>query len=189
MSTTGTKGRRKRLSRNDWLQHAMETLRSEGVGGLQVEPLAKSLGVTAGSFYWHFKDRQNLLDAVLDHWTERMVTALNEHAPKFPGDPKTRLLSLIEEIELQDRGRYELAVRVWAFTDKRAQRAVKTVDRKRLDYVGGMFREMGFQGDDAVVRARLMMCYQIAEPGVTPRATNDERADHRKIRHGILTNA
>jgi len=186
---TGSKGssRRKRLSRSDWVSHALETVRTRGAGGLQVEPLAKSLGVTAGSFYWHFKDRRDLVDAVLKHWVESMTAALKEHAATSTGTPEARLLSLLHEIELQDRGRFELAMRAWAHSDSKIARAVRQLDRKRLDYVRGLFREMNFDDRQAEIRSRMMIYYQIAEAGFSMRGTPNERTEYVRLRHAVLT--
>ena len=61
---------RTQLDRNDWIEAAIEVLADQGVAGLRVEVLAKNFGVTNGSFYWHFNDRQDLLNAVLQEWKE-----------------------------------------------------------------------------------------------------------------------
>jgi AcrR family transcriptional regulator len=135
----------KRLHREDWLNHALETLDKQGVEGLYVEPLARSLGVTPGSFYWHFEDRQAMLDAVADHVSRYMLEAMSRSAESTEGSPANRLLSLMEEISLQDRGRYEKAVRGWASTDPKIMKIVKEVDQKRLGYMTRAFEEIGFE--------------------------------------------
>ena len=59
-----------RLNRGAWLREALEVLRESGIDHVKVEPLAKRLGVTKGSFYWHFKDRADLLRALPEHWAK-----------------------------------------------------------------------------------------------------------------------
>ena len=70
----------KRLDRNAWLSEAMEVLRESGVDHVKVEPLAKRLGVTKGSFYWHFKDRPDLLRALPEYWVESQTEPVLAHA-------------------------------------------------------------------------------------------------------------
>ena len=123
-----------RLHREDWLAHALEALRCEGISGLRVEPLARSLGVTTGSFYWHFKDRRDLLESVLTHWTELMTDAIEERR-LISEDPKLRLTRLLRDITIEERNRYDLAVRNWATFDEMAQSAVRKVDECRLSAV------------------------------------------------------
>ena len=95
----------------------MDALLLEGVEGIHVEPLARRLGVTKGSFYWHFKDRQELLNSVVEYWTTRMVDAVRAHET-LTGSASERLLKVMEEITQQDRGRYEAAMRMWASSDQ-----------------------------------------------------------------------
>ena len=66
------------LTKDDWLGEAMELLRSQGVGGVRILTLAKSLQVSRGSFYWHFRDRRDLLDHMLDWWDRQMTDTVIE---------------------------------------------------------------------------------------------------------------
>jgi AcrR family transcriptional regulator len=67
---------RPRLSRERWEDGALEAIAEEGLSGLAIEPLARRLGVTKGSFYWHFDDRESLLEAALSRWERRSVDAI-----------------------------------------------------------------------------------------------------------------
>ncbi len=176
----------KRLSREEWIAHALETLQKEGVWGLRVEPLARSLGVTPGSFYWHFKDHQDLLDSVRDWWAQQMTDAVRRHAVEEPGDPGQRLLSIMEEITREDRVRFETAIRNWAATDPLVQRAVRHVDRIRLDYLRQLFEEMGFEGIEGEIRARMVVFCQLGEASFTLKVGEQERLEFARRRHAIL---
>ena len=68
---------RVQLDRENWIESATDVLAREGLGGLRIEVLAKRCGVTKGSFYWHFKDRQDLLTAILEHWQEGRIRDLS----------------------------------------------------------------------------------------------------------------
>jgi AcrR family transcriptional regulator len=176
----------KRLHREDWLQHALETLRREGVSGLRVEPLAKSLGVTTGSFYWHFKDRGELLAKVLEHWAERMTGAVARRMGSSD-PPKEQLRTLLIEITREERNRYETAMRNWASFDTAAKKAVRMVDECRLAYVVGLFLQMGCPREQAERRSRMLACYQIGEAGFSIRESMQRRVQQAELLFELLT--
>ena len=75
-------GKRPRLAPEDWIVAAVEALRRDGARGLRVASLARRLGVTPGSFYWHFRDREQFRDRILEHWTRRMIAAAADAAER-----------------------------------------------------------------------------------------------------------
>ena len=174
-----------RLHREDWLAHALEALRCEGISGLRVEPLARSLGVTTGSFYWHFKDRRDLLESVLTHWTELMTDAIEERR-LISEDPKLRLTRLLRDITIEERNRYDLAVRNWATFDEMAQSAVRKVDECRLDFCMDLFLGLGFSQAEAEVRSRMLMFYQVGEVGFSIPDSIEKRLEYVDRRIDIL---
>ena len=179
-------GQAKRLHREDWLQHALETLRREGVTGLRVEPLARSLGVTTGSFYWHFKDRNELLTRVLEHWRDRMTAAVAKRMGSSEA-PKEQLRCLLIEITREERNRYETAMRNWASFDVAARKAVRTVDECRMAYVIGLFLQMGCPREQAELRSRMLVCYQVGEAGFSIRESMEQRLHQAELRFELLT--
>lgn len=180
------RSRNTRLHQDDWLLHALETLRRRGVSGLRVEPLARSLGVTTGSFYWHFKDRQDLLDRLLEHWTDTMTAAIAERKERQDG-AGAQLASLLEEVTREDWNRFEIAIRSWAIWDPSARRAVRTVDECRLAYVEGLFRELGFSHEQAEIRAYMLIFYQVGEAGFSIQHSLERRLELAQKRLEILT--
>jgi AcrR family transcriptional regulator len=88
------KARRDSLGRADWVEAALDALARGGLAAVAVEPLAKELQATKGSFYWHFADRNALLEATLERWerrdTELVIAALDE-----TDDVPTRLRKLL----------------------------------------------------------------------------------------------
>ena len=118
---------RTQLDRNNWVEAAIDVLAKEGVTGLRVEVLAKRCGVTKGSFYWHFKDRQDLLEAVLEDWKEGRIRDIEKTTNVAPGQEREQLHYAIE-VYGASRNRkgmsIELAVRDWARHDKLAASVV-----------------------------------------------------------------
>ena len=135
---------REQLSRDDWLQAALETMRSAGVDGVKVAPLARRLGVTTGSFYWHFKNRRELLEALLDYWERTMTYLPIEEAKRFEGSPNDRILFLMKQVMAGDLAGYDLPIWLWAQSDGGARRAFQRALKKRFAFCAGMFRRAGF---------------------------------------------
>lgn len=142
------------LSAHDWLDAGLKALSASGFTALKAEPLAKTLGVSRGSFYWHFADLNAFHAAVLDHWrdvaAERIIADLE--TPAIGEAPLLRLLRRA----FSGRLALEKAVRSWATFDTRARAAVQAIDRRRLDYVAGMLRGTGLPADVAEVRAQIL---------------------------------
>ena len=112
-----TKEKSKRLSREDWLAAALEVLYGEGVGKVSIVRIARDLGVTSGSFYWHFKDRNDLLRSLLSFWVRTQTEAIFEEVEQSEGTPSELLFKLMEILTLGEQARYEVAVRAWAGFD------------------------------------------------------------------------
>lgn len=137
----------------------MEMLRTRGIGGVRVLPLAKQLRVSRGSFYWHFENLQDLRHSMLDWWDREMTDSVIEYANAADGGAQERLIAVGQDVLTADRNRYDLAVRSWAQGDKKVQKVVRRVIRKRLDYVTNIFREAGFSPAEARARGELMAVY------------------------------
>jgi AcrR family transcriptional regulator len=178
----------KRLDRYDWLVQGIETLRHSGIDGVCIEPMARSLGVTKGSFYWHFKDRGDFLDRLLEYWETEMTDKIAEHVAHTRGEPGKQLLALLEHIVNEEINLYDTAVRAWALYDARAAKVVRRVDERRLSYACQLFVDMGFSPEQADVRSRLSYFYVVGEySAIVPEPTREERLVHVRLRHQLLT--
>jgi len=167
--------KKKTLTKDDWLRAAMEMLRTRGIGGVRVLPLAKELSVSRGSFYWHFEDLQDLKDSMLDWWDRELTDPVIELAGAIGGSAQKRLLAVGEDVLTADRGRYEWAIRSWAEDDKKAAKVLRRVVRKRLDLITGLFADAGFSPAEARSRAEIMAVYLMSEQAVLMDASLKDR--------------
>lgn len=142
------------LSREAWIETAFAVLVERGVDAVRVQPLAHSLKVTRGSFYWHFSDLSDLLRALLDKWFDLSTSAVITGIEADGGLASARLLRLLEACASDD-GRIELAMRNWARTDDLARKALQRVDEVRTDYLKKLILEMGLAPDDAQAMASI----------------------------------
>jgi AcrR family transcriptional regulator len=142
------------LSAQDWLELGLKTLATQGFAALKAEPLAKAMGVSRGSFYWHFEDIGAFHAAILKIWREVAAEAIiaNVEAASDDADPLTVLLRRV----FSERLALERAVRSWAAFDGAAKAAVQAIDRRRLDYVEGLIRARGVGRDVAQTRAQIL---------------------------------
>lgn len=109
---------------------------------MRVEALAKKLDISKGSFYWHFRDRDDLLAAILDEWQERQSDWNRGNAGAQ--SPVERWTSLFEIFGRAGYASFELAISAWARQDANVARRVAEAERKRIAYISGIFREIGF---------------------------------------------
>ena len=142
----------KRLGKQEWIDAALAALAEHGVDAVRVERLAEALGVTKGSFYWHFADRDALLAAILDAWRDRATNDIITLVESLGGDARARLRTLGLTVFNAD-GRLDRQVRAWAANDPMARAAQDAVDRRRVGYVEQLFRELGLTPAEAAARA------------------------------------
>ena len=159
-----------------WSEAALDALAVRGIDGVRVEVLATALGVTKGSFYWHFKDRDALFELMLADWRKRATLRLIERLDRgnpLPADRLRRLLRLPITGERSARAAdVELAVRLWGRSDLRARAALEEVDRLRLRYIAGLIEQHGTPPDEANARAVIAYAYmRVAATLVAPADT------------------
>ena len=133
----------KRLNRDDWLREAL-TLLETGVENVKVAPLAADMGVTTGSFYWHFENRGELLESLLSYWERELTDSAIYAAKQYIGSPTDRILFLMESVTAGNLARYDLSIWLWAQSDINARRIFKRVLKKRFSFAAWMFSEAGF---------------------------------------------
>lgn len=131
------------LRPEDWIHAAVGRLSREGVDSVRVEVLARDLAVSKGSFYWHFRDREELLAALLSQW-ESAESAWIDAAIRDGASAAARWARLVERCANPERGKLEAALRSWARREDRVAIQVSTIERKRAGYIASVMREVGF---------------------------------------------
>lgn len=152
--------KRPRLDRTAWVSAALEVLAKEGIDGVRIEVLATRLGVTKGSFYWHFKDRPALYAAMLDHWRQQVVVQIMDRL-KAIEDPQERYRCMMRLPSDKSPPNFdlELAVRLWARRDPGARAALAEADDLRIDFIAEVIVAAGAPVETARGRAVLIFAY------------------------------
>jgi len=155
MNTRGRKG----ISKAQWLDAALEELACHSVSAISIESIARKLGITKSGFYWHFKDRNDLLSELLAFWAHEMTEVVTDNPELAKLEPKERLFKTAEIILDNDLVRYEIGIRQWALNDDAAAKAVRAVNKARLEYSRQAFLDYGFSDHEAEVRGMMYCVY------------------------------
>lgn len=152
-----------RVTREDWLNVARDLLVSEGVAEVKVLTIGHRLQVARSSFYWYFRSRKDLLDALLADW-EATNTAFLVRACEAPATSITGAVLNFFRCFV-DRGlfdqRLDFAVREWARRDGSVRRVIDRADDTRLAALAAMFRRHGYPDAEADARARILYFMQL----------------------------
>ena len=153
----------KRITRDQWLSKALEIFGKTGEDGLHVEKLARELGVAKSGFYWHFKDRADLLKQLLDYWAHEYTEVVTQNPLLLMTPPRERLLMIATYVFEQNLTEFDAAMQVWSNKDAKIAKTVRKATDMRLAFAGKAFQELGFEGDDLEMRTRLFIGYQSNE--------------------------
>ncbi|MEQ8763956.1 MAG: TetR/AcrR family transcriptional regulator [Planctomycetota bacterium] len=174
-----------RLDPEAWLDAGLDALVEHGLDGVRVEVLARRIGVTKGSFYHHFKDRPEFLKRMVERWRALQEGYLRSLAESPSARPVDRLDAVLTFIHHKD-SRHDIALRCWARHDATVRRTVSRIDQARLDYLQGLFEALGFQGDQALLRSRLVYFYQVGEHHLAVRDPAEQRDRLLELRRALL---
>ena len=178
------------LTPQNWIDAATAVLVDQGIDHVRVDVLASELKVTRGSFYWHFRDREDLLRQVLQAWSLRSTEQLTQRLETARNDPREQLRDVIS---LPFRGRsaaraarIELAIRAWARRDDVARQALDESDARRIAYHGDIFRALGFAPGEARMRAFVLYSWEVAESLLHRQGSAAQRLARRVFVEGLM---
>jgi AcrR family transcriptional regulator len=185
---------RRRLTRDDWITAALAAIADGGLAAVGVEPLAARLGATKGSFYWHFKNRDALLEAAIRRWEKETTTDVAAQitaARDAPASQFRRLVASVIERAEQDRVGPALLA---SATHPAVAPALERVTATRLGLIATVLQRLGFPPADA--RRRALLAYsaylghgQLAHstPRVLPATKAGRRAYLNDAVHALTT--
>jgi AcrR family transcriptional regulator len=164
-----------RTPRSKWIEEGLRALAAGGPEAVRIEPLARALGVSKGGFYWHFSDRQALLEELLDAWERTWVDEAIETVEAGDGDgdggARLRRLFALAAASGGELLKIELAIRSWARHEAAVAERLRQVDNRRMDYMRSLFGAIREDDDDVEACCLLAFSLFIGGPFIT--------ADHR----------
>lgn len=158
LNETGWRG-----SQEGWLEAAYESLLESGVDSVKILPLAKKLNLSRTSFYWFFKDREELLAALLSRWRDKNTGSILRQSEAYAETLAEAMLNVFDcwlDPSLFD-SKFEFAVRSWALQSDDILAEVRKADAVRMEALSRMFVRFGHPENTADVRARTTYLVQI----------------------------
>ena len=143
-----------RLTAADWIDFALKALAREGFDALKADALARKLGISRGSFYWHFTDLSTFHARVIEHWKQAATEAIIVDIERYRL-PEQRFDALLHHA-FGHGALLEIRMRTWAENNVQAQRAVSDIDRRRREYIEHLLVEAGVAPTLAATRAQLV---------------------------------
>lgn len=159
-----------RLSELDWLNHGLKTLATSGFTALKAANMAQALGVSRGSFYWHFEDITQFRTRLLQHWQNQSTDAIIREMEALDREDQ-RLSSLMVRAFFANP-RLDQAVRAWADDDEHVRAHLVQVDKLRIEYICKLLRAAGLKGAIVAQRARFLYAASIGDPIIAPGAAS-----------------
>jgi AcrR family transcriptional regulator len=155
------KAGRARLGRNDWVMAALRALAKDGPAAVRVEALARDIGATKGSFYWHFIDLADLHRAMLDLWESVATRAITATVRGSGLDPRAQVMLLVDLAATAPGEPFggvavEPALRAWGQADAQVRAVVERIDRQRLDDLAAFLAAAGVPEGDLPSQAQLL---------------------------------
>lgn len=147
-----------RTPRGAWIEAALKALAAGGPEAVRVEALAAGLGVSKGGFYWHFKNRQSLLEEMLDAWEKVGTEEVIARVEGEPGDSREKIRKLFALSPTADF-EVDLALREWARRDPVVAARLQRIDTRRLRFLRSLFGQLCADEEDA--EARGMLAYSL----------------------------
>jgi AcrR family transcriptional regulator len=154
-----TRGGKLLLTRDDWTRAALDAVGEGGVEAVAVDRLAKTLGASRGSFYWHFRDRADLIDATLERWARENTADLVPELDAIP-DPVKRLRMLLRRVYEQPVDAVELRLSA-ASDDPVVAPVFARVTRQRIEFLRRIFTDLGLPPSQVAARAWLAYAFYI----------------------------
>jgi AcrR family transcriptional regulator len=174
------------LSREDWIAEARKVLVTSGIDDVKVDRLARKLKVTRGSFYWHFRNRKELLDALLSRWESQNVEEMEQIRARTGSDPNTLEVVRIWLGEDPAYPTFDMAIRFWARKSRPVAALVRDIDDRWISLLQSMFRQRGLSELESFARARIFYFHQIGYYALAIEESLDDRLRLAPYYHLIL---
>jgi AcrR family transcriptional regulator len=160
------------LKREDWLERGLNLLAEAGSEALTIDSLCQRFGVTKGSFYHHFKNRQAFLEALFQFWEENYTSKYIAYS--LEGESPLEQLERLQAMVLQNFGTAEIAIRAWAQSDPLARTYQERVDRRRLEYLYDLQLKLHNKPELARSMAHLQYATLIGSTQILPPLTAED---------------
>jgi len=180
------KVKKARVSKAAWLEKALDVLEIDGIDEVKIERLARELNISKSGFYWHFKDRKDLIRTMITYWEEEFTSVVTSNSAILEKNPRERIHLTMKMILENNLTRLDLPMRFSAEKDPIAWEMVKRVYQIRLNFFRAALSEMGFESEDLEMRIHLLTCYHTWENVMFRDIPENIRAKWIKLRLDLI---
>jgi AcrR family transcriptional regulator len=174
---------KKRVSKSDWLEKALDFLEQDGLEAVKIDSLARTLKTSRSGFYWHFKDRGGLIRAMAEYWEEEFTNVVTSNKLVAKAEPRERLYIIMKMVLENNLARLDFPMRIAAEEDSVVMETFDRVIQKRLAFLRSTFSELGFTGEELEMRTHMFVCYHSWEGTHFHNSSMATRAKWLKQRH------
>ena len=178
---------KKRLSKEQWLDEALNILCQQDFGRLNIDRLVASLGVTKGSFYWHFNNRRDFVEQLIKYWDAKFTISVIEHLESIEKNGRELLLELMLFITHKQLAKHDFAIQALAQSEIDVFAEVKKVLKRRISFVSSLFYNMGFRGVDLEFRSRVTVMFMIQEQNTLLKESREKQLKRIQVAHALFT--
>ena len=178
--------RQSRLTREAWLANALDIL-AEDPEHLRIDELASRLGVSKGSFYWHFENRSDFVHSLAEYWRDTNTQVVADAISELDGTAEERLYALMKFVRENRSARYDLAVRAWARHEPEILPVIREVDNIRLATVRRIFADMGFEEPELSVRTRTFVVAHAFDHAMSIGLSRKETLEQLEAQYAFFT--
>jgi AcrR family transcriptional regulator len=178
-----------RMNREEWLKLALDAVATKGQAKLRIHELVKHLGVTRGSFYWHFKDRDDFVRQLVDFYHRWSTDEVLVEVERVGGDAANRLKTVMRFVAEMELGKYENAMLSWGIQEPIVAQSFAVAIRRRIEFIRTLFLQLGYEGQELETRTLAFVGYMRSIFSAEDPAVREEHLRHLDERHAILTGA
>ena len=165
---------------------SLEIISGQEFGHFVIDNIVKLMGVTKGSFYWHFKDRNDFLEHLVTYWDENFTRNVMQHIAAMQGDAGKRLLELMMYVTRKRLARYDAAILSLAHNEPHVSNQIAVVFESRIEFVASLIAEMGYKGLDLELRSRMIVTFMSQEQNILSRKPVKEQVQLIKKVYDLL---
>ncbi|MHC4836457.1 MAG: TetR/AcrR family transcriptional regulator [Planctomycetota bacterium] len=166
-----------RLTREQWLARSLEILSDGGPGELRIDNITHKMGISKGSFYWHFKNRADYIECLAKYWDHWSNDAVVERVSTMDSDPVSKMKSLIETVIGANLGAYDAAVQMLVHKEPQIAPIVIQGFMKRYGFLNSLFKQLGFKGKELESRTRLFVGYFLLDAVLIDQESKKKRLE------------
>jgi AcrR family transcriptional regulator len=148
-----------RVTKKQWIETALEALVIQGCDGVRVVTLAKQLNISESGFYWHFENRDDLLNELKRYWADEFSQQIISEVIGQDASLQEKLRATVLAIRNKQSGKFDLAFTSWAQHDLSVRELVDQIRDMRISFIKALLAEGGFTGDDLEAHARIFVVY------------------------------